>query len=81
MLKIHPLNNRDPMYRTSVSPTDESGDSSVVTHWTVRPLRGCRFEFHPRRKFNFCRALALRVFSAHSVPAFGGRGPPHRAGT
>ena len=38
--------------------------------------RGCGFESHPRQKFYFCRALALRFYSGHSVkwvPANGGR--------
>ena len=39
---------------------------------------------HQRWQFNFCRSLALQVYSNHSVKwvlAFDGRGPPHRAGT
>ena len=38
----------------------------------------------PTAEINFCRALALRVYSVHSVkwlPVFGGRGPLHRSGT
>ena len=32
--------------------------------------------------YNFCHALALRVYySLKYVPSFGGRDPPHRAGT
>ena len=29
--------------------------------------RGCGFHFHPRQKFDICRALALRVHLTHSV--------------
>ena len=60
----------------------ESGDSSVVTRWAVdQQVVGSNLT-HGRNLI--CRALALRVYSAHSVkrvPAFGGRGPPHGAGT
>ena len=40
--------------------------------------RGCGFKSPPWQKLYFCRALALRVYLAHSVKrvmAFGGRGP------
>ena len=46
-------------------PQLESGDSSAVARWSRS--KDCGFESHPRRKFNFCHALALRVYSAHSV--------------
>ena len=38
----------------------------------------------PTTVINFGRTLALRVYSGHSVkcvPAFDGRGPPHRSRT
>ena len=41
--------------------------SDVLLHWRLRYLRGCGFESHPWRKFNFCRALTLWVYSAHLV--------------
>ena len=52
---------------------------SVV--WPRRELavlisRGCEYKFRPRKILNLCRALALRVYSAHSlklVPTIGGR--------
>ena len=57
-----------------------NGDSSVDAGLSIK---GLWVRTHPRAKLNFCRALALWVYSVHSVkwvPAFGGRVPPHRAG-
>ena len=55
----------------------ESGDSSVVTCWTVDQEVVSSNPTHGRNKI--CHALAVWVYSAHSikwVPAFGGWGPP-----
>ena len=66
---------------TVVSP--ESGDSSVVIRWTV-DLEIVNSKPTDGRNYNFCSVLALQVYptlSVKYVPAFGGRDPPHRAGT
>ena len=74
--------NKIRQFTTGPSTHTDSGDSSVVTRWTVDQEVVGSNPTHGRNYF-FCRALAVRIYSAHSikwVPVFRDRGPQHRAG-